>query len=955
MSSPVLLRSSAPWSDDAKYAMTKLEQHCNAILATLTYLKRVCLTRAAQSQLESVQYLLISQHGEMTTSVKLLCQDLYRKQSSQFESQLLAANSSLASLCSSLDRRIHLAVRFGDQFDLEDNSLNDWTRLMADYRETISSIIDACRSPRVETHSRERLRSSLPSELEGLHVAGSESEDENKVNELVDAAGSQLRSTLVFMEPSDSESACAAPANTSRLLRSSSPASSAASSDSSSSSGASSLVANASSTLAIAPNDKGDDEAELNNRSEDSTQTEEEVTEEFVKVDGVLYKRRILRRRRQKVVRTRTVVSSAEPPVVTVAATSAAPDHQESPPPPPLPPRLNKSANNTDEDGTDAGSGVMLRRPETAANDQIRLVTQYMQALGDSSGRSSGGSFDRDDLMTIDFSRHSAIESFDLCRARWRQLLSAAEPDDPEADAPLVNGERTKTVCLVSEQRELQPGLYVQRSATVSRTVRQPQQQAAQQPAASSNESVAAATAAQLPPHCQEDLSDLLVWDNANSTANATNSSTSGDDCILVRGGPLDALLVYACLPGNDRPHILFCESFAATFPCFAKPAELLAKIVERCLHFKTQTNKDTLWKSAFAFLIRVLDESTQQDRENRLNSSSTGSHSASCSPLMEQLAKLKERLLADGNLAEVQILGSALHCLRIQQQQQRDEEENEKANSTLSLSTSLSIKRRNIVEFSPRQVAEQITLMDARLYRRIDIQEYLAFVRARSGEQFVNLQAFINFFNRLGFWAKTLVLGRPADRMRDRQRFMSFFCKVSEELRRHHNFNSHLAIVLCLVSLDRLPWPGRSVRRKLKDFTSKLANQSAFAREYFRNMSTTEPPLVPHVGEVLKYLTRIHEGVIGNDEIRQLPASYPVERARAVGPVINYWKYWMSYNCLDFCIKFKRYSANSMYYEFQSNPEILASIDNFNEALDEQQLAELETTIRHKYSQRPK
>ncbi|PAA79405.1 hypothetical protein BOX15_Mlig019119g1, partial [Macrostomum lignano] len=965
-------------TDDTNLVIRRIHEKCRAVLATIAYLRRIFLRKEALSQLEALQFLLLGQHQEIIHAVNAVCHELLQKQRQEFNSLMSAANGTLAVLCCWLDK----ALLSSDAFNhIAGNGL------ISGYQGKIEALIATCQGLPMDSLdcASAPARNSLPTASELDRCL-----DDEKMMQSILTVSQRLKS---LQGPSADDPAAGASAS---FL--------AAGADNGSSVGSTDSIG--SSVESGGSEDSTQSEEEF---------TEDLVSVNGVLYKRKVRKRRRQKVVRTRTVvmssgpplaLTATdclALGPAQPQLPLpphlqeqqqqLAASSEAGRDASfrsdatsgyhsimfgasdfpPPPPPPPPPQQQKQQPSpaSQPDGSPppkppppgsvsdpmSESVVSLRKPEEPSQ---RLVNQYMQMLA---------GYDRE---LTDFSRHS-MDSFNMFHSRWHKLVSS--------DAP---HERSKTISLVTHEcRQPRAGLIVHRNTTISHTARVrhvPAASAAQQPpipmaddlGSDEDAGVAPAAAAapsampggedslyeQLPPtppttkpllsatsetaaaaaadasseepleaYFYDQLEEFLVWDPATDPAVA-----EAEDRIRVRAGPLDALLVHACCPATEgaRQHLLFCESLAATYRCFASSHELVGRIVSRAIFFLA-AGRDLLWKPAFAFLVRVLDEvSSECDQE-----------------MLDDLGLLKQRLVGEGRLPEAQILATALAGVR-----QRQAEAAQPDPAAAAAASALAAQRRSITDFTPRQLAEQITLMDSRLYRRIEIQEYLAFVRGRSREQFANLQAFINSFNRLGFWVKTLVLGSKTTKMKERQRLLSYFLKVADELKRLHNFNSHLAIVFSLISLDQLPWPGRSVRQRLRALTSCLGDQAAFARDYFRNMGSTEPPLVPHVGEVLKYLTRIHEGAVGGDEVSSLPPDYPVSRAKQLGlmPVINYWKYWVSFNCLDFCIRFKRYSAKAMHYPFALNPELLACLNNFNDALSEPALNDLLDQVRQKY-----
>uniref|UniRef100_A0A1I8J6X5 Ras-GEF domain-containing protein n=1 Tax=Macrostomum lignano TaxID=282301 RepID=A0A1I8J6X5_9PLAT len=701
-------------TDDTNLVIRRIHEKCRAVLATIAYLRRIFLRKEALSQLEALQFLLLGQHQEIIHAVNAVCHELLQKQRQEFNSLMSAANGTLAVLCCWLDN----ALLSSDAFNhIAGNGL------ISGYQGKIEALIATCQGLPMDSLdcASAPARNSLPTASELDRCL----DDEKMMQSIL----TRLKS---LQGPSADDPAAGA--------------------------SASFLAAGTDNGSSVGSTDSIGSSVESGG-SEDSTQSEEEFTEDLVSVNGVLYKRKVRKRRRQKVVRTRTVVMSSGPPLALTATDCLALGPAQ--PQLPLPPHLQEQQQQQLAASSEAGRDASFRSDATSGYHSIMSGPSdfpppppppppQQQKQQPSPASQPDGSpppkppppgsvsdpmsesvmlagYDRE---LTDFSRHS-MDSFNMFHSRWHKLVSS--------DAP---HERSKTISLVTHEcRQPRAGLIVHRNTTISHTARVrhvPAASAAQQPPIpmaddlGSDEDAGAAPAAaaapsampggedslyeQLPPtppttkpllsatsetaaaaaadasseepleaYFYDQLEEFLVWDPATDPAVA-----EAEDRIRVRAGPLDALLVHACCPATEgaRQHLLFCESLAATYRCFASSHELVGRIVSRAIFFLA-AGRDLLWKPAFAFL-----------------------------EMLDDLGLLKQRLVGEGRLPEAQILATALAGVR-----QRQAEAAQPDPAAAAAASALAAQRRSITDFTPRQLAEQITLMDSRLYRRIEIQ----------------------------------------------------------------------------------------------------------------------------------------------------------------------------------------------------------------------------------------
>lgn len=68
---------------------------------------------------------------------------------------------------------------------------------------------------------------------------------------------------------------------------------------------------------------------------------------------------------------------------------------------------------------------------------------------------------------------------------------------------------------------------------------------------------------------------------------------------------------------------------------------------------------------------------------------------------------------------------------------------------------SSLSLNARNftLLDFKSEQIAEQMTLLDADLFMKIEIPEVLIWAQEQNEERSPNLTRFTEHFNKMSYW----------------------------------------------------------------------------------------------------------------------------------------------------------------------------------------------------------
>ena len=218
----------------------------------------------------------------------------------------------------------------------------------------------------------------------------------------------------------------------------------------------------------------------------------------------------------------------------------------------------------------------------------------------------------------------------------------------------------------------------------------------------------------------------------------------------------------------------------------------------------------------AFSLMVRVVDGLADCDFQDTL--------------VMELLSDFIAELVIDSEL----ILARALRTKFIQKYEDR------KLRLLPDLDTtglSITNKPMNLLSFKSVDLAEQMTLLDAQLFLRLDSAELILWVQEQNEDKSPNLTKFTEHFNNMSFWCRTKILQQEDSK--DREKLVSKFIKIMKELRKHNNFNSYLALLSALDSapIRRLEWC-KSITDNLKEHCALIDSSSSF-RAYRQALSS--------------------------------------------------------------------------------------------------------------------
>ncbi|XP_074039176.1 C3G guanyl-nucleotide exchange factor isoform X3 [Leptinotarsa decemlineata] len=396
-------------------------------------------------------------------------------------------------------------------------------------------------------------------------------------------------------------------------------------------------------------------------------------------------------------------------------------------------------------------------------------------------------------------------------------------------------------------------------------------------------------------PSCEEDLMELL---NVDQYLLWKKPEEEGPD---IRGGPIDALIIQAT-KATKNGVFAYQEAFLTTYRTFISPNELITKLIRRYKYFYDQVEKKPRSREAFALIVRVVSDLTALDLEQELQ---------------EKLMNFVQQLISCGEL-------TLAKALRVKHLQRYEAKQMSEKHTNVVTSLSLNVRNFTLLDFKSEQIAEQMTLLDAELFMKIEIPEVLIWAQEQNEERSPNLTRFTEHFNKMSYWARTKIL--TAEGKDTRERYFTKFIKIMKHLRKINNFNSYLALLSALDSapVRRLEWQ-KQVQESLKEYCALIDSSSSF-RAYRIALAETLPPCIPYIGLVLQDLTFVH---IGNTNL--LPDG-----------TINFSKRWQQFNIVENMKKFKKSS-----YTFKKQEKIISFFQNFDDFIVEDAMWKLSETIK--------
>ncbi|CAH2316060.1 rap guanine nucleotide exchange factor 1 isoform X2 [Pelobates cultripes] len=342
-------------------------------------------------------------------------------------------------------------------------------------------------------------------------------------------------------------------------------------------------------------------------------------------------------------------------------------------------------------------------------------------------------------------------------------------------------------------------------------------------------------------------------------------------------------------------------QSNSSSPPCI--PGKDGHEATERFCHFQ-DTFKQRVSKNTFFVLVRVVDELCLVELTDEI---------------LKLLMELVFRLVCKGELSLARVLRKNI----------LEKVENKRmlthANSALRPLAARGVAARpgTLHDFHSHEIAEQLTLLDAELFYKIEIPEVLLWAKEQNEEKSPHLTQFTEHFNNMSYWVRSIIMLQ--EKAQDRERLLLKFIKIMKHLRKLNNFNSYLAILSALDSapIRRLEWQ-KQTSEGLAEYCTLIDSSSSF-RAYRAALSEVEPPCIPYLGLILQDLTFVH---LGNPD--------------HIDGKVNFSKRWQQFNILDSMRRFQQ-----IHYDIRRNDDIISFFNDFSDHLAEEALWELSLKIK--------
>ncbi|XP_038820751.1 rap guanine nucleotide exchange factor 1-like isoform X1 [Salvelinus namaycush] len=402
---------------------------------------------------------------------------------------------------------------------------------------------------------------------------------------------------------------------------------------------------------------------------------------------------------------------------------------------------------------------------------------------------------------------------------------------------------------------------------------------------------------------CDEEVDELSLIDHKEIMSRITLKQEN-DDGPDVRAGSGDILLVHAT-ETERKDLVLYCEAFLTTYRTFISPEDLIKKLHYRYTRFchSPDTFKKRVSKNTFFVLVRVVDELCLVELTE---------------DILKQLMDLVFRLVCNGELSLARVLRKNI----------LDKVEQKKllrcTNSLKPLAArGVSARPGTLHDFRSHEIADQLTLLDAELFYKIEIPEVLLWAKEQNEEKSPNLTQFTEHFNNMSYWVRSLIIQQ--EKAQDREKLLLKFIKIMKHLRKLNNFNSYLAILSALDSapIRRLEWQ-KQTSEGLEEYCTLIDSSSSF-RAYRAALADVAPPCIPYLGLILQDLTFVH---LGNPDL--------------IDGKVNFSKRWQQFNILDSMRRFQQ-----VHYELKRNDDIVCFFNDFSDHLAEEALWELSLKIK--------
>jgi len=172
-----------------------------------------------------------------------------------------------------------------------------------------------------------------------------------------------------------------------------------------------------------------------------------------------------------------------------------------------------------------------------------------------------------------------------------------------------------------------------------------------------------------------------------------------------------------------------------------------------------------------------------------------------------------------------------------------------------------MSLGKMNFMDFDPKEIARQLTLIDSEMLRSISPFECTNAVNLKSSPLVMTI---INRFNSVSNWVATEILSQF--NLKKRTRILKRFIKLAHECLSLHNFNSLYAILAGLnyAPVQRLKKTIKALshryQKNWRQMEAIFENIQNF-KSYRHTLKRFEMPIIPYFGLFLRDITFVDAG----------------------------------------------------------------------------------------------
>ena len=294
-----------------------------------------------------------------------------------------------------------------------------------------------------------------------------------------------------------------------------------------------------------------------------------------------------------------------------------------------------------------------------------------------------------------------------------------------------------------------------------------------------------------------------------------------------------------------------YVQTFVATYQSFTTPDELFNKLMER---YDVPSGMDQKLRQQIRLRVAIVVKHWVEHQFADFDQN-----------IITRLYDLCKRLESDGQIP----MSQALHKLILK----KDEARLAKLKSYLSVPpTDLQIPSGYVnpselfMVFSPKDIAEQMTILDFSWFAAIAPRELLNQCWSKPKLQYRagNVLGLINRVNILSYWVPSLILW--PEKLSQRIKVFEKFIKVASFLRKLGNFSALMAVLIGLgqSATSRLNHTKNALSAESKKLLSELETvmnpQKSFSN-YRSALRACKPPSIPYLGVYLQDLTFIEDG----------------------------------------------------------------------------------------------